>query len=133
MPGATMSRNCSSHNADRPRTGNEHIFTYQVEGQCGVYSIAKRIKYGSQLIANLIGDLKRVVSGYHQILCKCAGPIYTNAKGVSAQMATPGPAVTAVSAGDMSLHPRLGPPTEKPLHFLPHGHHFRPHTRGQQP
>ena len=118
-----MAADGGSHDADRTRPGDEHIFTHQIEGEGGVHRIAERVEDGGQLVRDVVRQLEGVECGDHQILGKGARAVDANTNGVAAEVSAASAAVTAVTAGDM---PFTGDPIAdgEAAHLLTDSDHF---------
>ncbi|MNE80327.1 hypothetical protein D3C80_1768880 [compost metagenome] len=70
MAGANVLAHRRRHDADRPGTGNQHVFANQIKRQRGVNRIAERVEDRRQLIGNIVRDFEGVKRRDHQIFSK---------------------------------------------------------------
>ena len=86
------------HNSDGPGAGDQHVFAQHVEGQSGVYRIAKGIENSGDVAIDA-----RIVTpdiGHRQSneLGETTRPVHAHARSVRAQVAAPGHAIAAAAA-----------------------------------
>src|ERR1700761_2874997 len=91
------------HDADRPGTGDEYVFAHHVEGEGGVSRVAEWIENRCNIVRDGVRQLEGVEAGNRQILRESTRTIDTHADCIATQMTTPGAAVSAVAARDVTL------------------------------
>mmetsp|Transcript_21172 Transcript_21172/g.49211 ORF Transcript_21172/g.49211 Transcript_21172/m.49211 type:complete len:224 (+) Transcript_21172:474-1145(+) len=87
-----------THDSDGSRTCHKHILAYQVERECGVRGIAKRVENRGNVIADLRRQRERVACWDAEVLCKCALAVDTDPDCAPAQVPDASTAVPAVTA-----------------------------------
>src|SRR5690606_3288041 len=103
VSGGGMPGNCDCHDADRPRACNEHVLSYEVEGEGGVCRVTERVQYRGHLVCDGVRQLEYVECRNGNVFCECSGAAYADAHRVPAEVPPPGAAVPADAAGDMSF------------------------------
>ena len=88
-----------------------------------MHGVAKRVENRRQIVGDIVRNFKSVKRRDHQIFGKAARTVDADARGIAAQVRTPGAAVTAVAAGDM---PFAGNAIAKlkAANLLTDAHHF---------
>src|SRR5438094_10084747 len=103
MTGAGAFANRDGQATDRPCAGDEHVFSDQIERERRVHGVPKRIETGKHLQRNgRIGVPAVLLRDRHEFR-PSTGTINTDALSVRTKMPPSGEAITAMSAGDVTL------------------------------
>ena len=93
-----MADDRGGHQADRPCSGDEHVFPQNRKRQRGVDGVAEGIEDGGNVLIDPSMMTPDVGHGQRDVLGKCSGAIHTHALAVRAEMTTAGQAVPAAPA-----------------------------------
>ncbi len=94
---------CRRHDADRPRAGDEDIFSEEIEGERRMRRIAERVEAGEIIGRNIGIAVPDVRDGDAEIFRKCALTVDSDSACGVAEVTASGETVPAASADDVSL------------------------------
>jgi len=86
-----------------PRPRDEHVFADQVEGERSVDGVAEWVEHGCRVVVDVGGYRVDVECRYGQVLREPAVALHPDSDRVAAQMAPPGPAVSAMATCDVAF------------------------------
>jgi len=98
-----MAADAGGDDADRPGTGNEHVFADQVVLQGTVRGIAEGVKKCRQFGRNGIRNRPKIAGRHDHVFSKSTIAVDADADGVGAQMLLAGATVTTHTADDVAL------------------------------
>src|SRR5690606_39025904 len=117
VSGADVADDGRRHHPDRAGPGDEDVLSHDVEGEGGVGGVAERVEHGGDVVGDVVGQRVHVLGGQHEVVGERSGAAHPHRLVAVAELASAGPAVAAVAAGDVTL-PRHALALPDPFDFV---------------